>query len=266
LRLKYLAFRRVNFLNSGVSCPTLNDINGRINECVALSQYLIQGLVHEGPLVPTGRLLLNRCLKRERARPIELWWRGRLRACNQKVRSEIDLSRWNSLRLLGCLKLLWASLLSSCPSYNGFERSLNSEFWSIPLWLIRPISWALTLAELARDGIGGTLTLGCKARRGSQSAGRRDKLFTIGTWYPLFRYRVGFGSCRVLHGGIFVVQGCLMYGRVPSLMPAYLYWVFIHINGWMLHRYLICRVFHQPVSLGVITRLLRDIIPHFILI
>ena len=72
MRLEYLAFRRVNFLNSGVSCPTLNDINGRIDECVALSQDLIEGLVHEGPLVSTGRLLLNRCFKRERARPIEL--------------------------------------------------------------------------------------------------------------------------------------------------------------------------------------------------
>lgn len=116
LGLEYLTFLWVNFLNSGVSCPALCCRNGWIEECVALSQDLIKRLVHEGPLVPTGWLLLTGCLERERAHYLEIWRPVRFWACYQKLRSEIDHPGWSGHRYLCCLQLFPTSLLGGCPS------------------------------------------------------------------------------------------------------------------------------------------------------
>ena len=57
-----------------------------------------------------------------------------------------------------------------------------------------------------------------------------------------------------------------MYRRVPSLMPAHLCWVPIHELLLLFHWYLICTVPQQPLSRLVPTRLLRPMIPYFIMI
>jgi hypothetical protein len=114
--------------------------------------------------------------------------------------------------------------------------------------------------------IGGALTLSWKSRRWGQATRRGDELLATGTWYSLFGYRVGFGSCRILDRRIFVIQGCLMYCWVPSLMPAHQCWVPIHELFLLFHWYLIPRVPQQPLNWHVPTRLLRHMIPYFIII